>query len=121
MLENPPDMTFWTQALTNARNDDGSRDRVGHVTLVRFSMKPDKIDDVLAAIGGDLDDMTGNVRFDLNRGRDDALECMICARWHNRAIWEAHNAKPHFKEFAARVSPLLAQPMRRSLWQPATP
>ena len=121
LLENPPDMTVWTQTLTNARNDDGNRDRVGHVTLVRFSMKPNAVAAVLAEIGGDLDDMTGNVRFDLNRGRDDPLECMICARWLSRAIWEAHNAKPHFKEFAGRVSPLLAQPMRRTLWQPATP
>lgn len=119
MLESAPDASFWSQALTNARNDDGRRDRVGHVTLVRFAMKPDTVDAVLAAIGGDLDDMTGNVRFDLNRGRDDPLACMICARWESRAIWEAHNAKPHFKEFAARVSPLLAQPMRRTLWMPA--
>lgn len=119
MLQSAPDVTFWTQALTNARDDDGKRDRVGHVTLVRFAMKPDTVDAVLAAIGGDLDDMTGNVRFDLNRGRDDPFACMICARWESRAIWEAHNAKPHFKEFAARVSPLLAQPMQRTLWQPA--
>jgi autoinducer 2-degrading protein len=119
MLENPPEMSTWTQSLTNARNDDGNRDRVGHVTLVRFAMKPDTVDAVLAEIGGDLDDMAGNIRFDLNRGRDAPLDCMICARWESRAIWEAHNAKPHFKEFAARVSPLLAQSMRRTLWKPA--
>jgi quinol monooxygenase YgiN len=121
MLESAPDVSFWTQALTNARDDDGKRERVGHVTLVRFAMKPDTVDAVLAAIGSDLDDMIGNVRFDLNRGRDDPLDCMICARWESRAIWEAHNAKPHFKDFAARVSPLLAQPMRRALWKPAAP
>ncbi len=28
LLENPPDMTVWTQTLTNAPNDDGNRDRV---------------------------------------------------------------------------------------------
>jgi len=27
MLENPPEMSTWTQSLTNARNDDGNRDR----------------------------------------------------------------------------------------------
>ncbi len=76
---------------------------------------------MLAAIGGDLDDMQGNIRFDLNRSRADPLDGMICARWLSRAIWEAHNARPEFKNFAARVGPWLDVPMRRVLWQPATP
>lgn len=117
MLDGAPDGTFWSQALTNAGTGHRAGE-VGHVTLVRFRMKPDTVDATLDAIGGDLDDMAGNIRFDLNRGRSDPLDCMICARWQSRAVWEAHNARPQFKDFAARVGPLLDQPMRRTLWQP---
>ncbi len=121
MLDGSPDATFWTQALTNAGTNGGGRGEVGHVTLVRFRMKPDTVDATLNTIGGDLDDMQGNIRFDLNRSRSDPLDCMICARWLSRAVWEAHNARPEFKEFAARIGPLLDQPMRRMLWKPAAP
>jgi len=120
MLDGAPDATFWSQALTNAKAAGGQSGDAGHVTLVRFRMKADAVDQVLGLIGGDLDDMQGNIRFDLNRGRDDPLECMICARWASRAVWEAHNARPHFKEFAARVTPLLDVPMRRALFKPTT-
>jgi quinol monooxygenase YgiN len=119
MFDGAPDATLWTQTLTNAGGNGGGRGGVGHVTLVRFRMKADTVDATLAAIGGDLDDMQGNIRFDLNRSRTDPLDCMICARWLSRAVWEAHNARPQFKEFAARVGPLLDQPMRRTLWKPA--
>jgi quinol monooxygenase YgiN len=121
MLDGAPDATVWTQALTNAGTTSGNRGEVGHVTLVTFRMKPDTVDATLDIIGGDLDDMKGNIRFDLNRARNDPLDCMICARWQSRTAWEAHNARPEFKEFAARVGPLLDQPMRRLLWKPATP
>ena len=120
MLDGAPDATFWSQALTNAKSAGGKNGGAGHVTLVRFRMKADTVDEVLGLIGGDLDDMQGNIRFDLNRGREDPLECMICARWVSRTIWEAHNARPHFKEFAARVTPLLDVPMRRALFKPTT-
>jgi quinol monooxygenase YgiN len=119
MLDGAPEASFWTQSLTNAKAG-ANRGEAGHVTLVRFRMKPDTVDAVLDAIGGDLDDMQGNIRFDLNRGRDDPLECMICARWVSRAVWEAHNARPEFKAFAGRVTPLLDVPMKRALFKPAT-
>lgn len=118
MLDAAPDATFWSQALTNAKPAGGKTGEAGHVTLVRFRMKPDTVDAVLDAIGGDLDDMQGNIRFDLNRGRADPLDCMICARWVSRAVWEAHNAQPKFKDFAAHVTPLLDIPMRRALFKP---
>lgn len=118
MLDAAPDATFWSQALTNAKPAGGKAGEAGHVTLVRFRMKPDTVDAVLDAIGGDLDDMQGNIRFDLNRGRADPLDCMICARWVSRAVWEAHNAQPKFKDFAAHVTPLLDIPMRRALFKP---
>jgi quinol monooxygenase YgiN len=120
MLDGAPDATFWSQALTNAKSAGGENGGAGHVTLVRFRMKPDTVDAVLAAIGGDLDDIHGNIRFDLNRGREEPLECMICARWVSRAVWEAHNAQPKFKDFAARVTPLLDVPMRRALFKPTS-
>jgi quinol monooxygenase YgiN len=120
MLDAAPDATFWSQALTNAKSAGGKTGEAGHVTLVRFRMKSDTVDAVLAAIGGDLDDMQGNIRFDLNRGREDPLECMICARWVSRAVWEAHNAQPKFKDFAAHVTPLLDIPMRRALFKPTS-
>ena len=120
MLDAAPDATFWSQTLTNAKSAGGKTGEAGHVTLVRFRMKSDTVDAVLAAIGGDLDDMQGNIRFDLNRGREDPLECMICARWVNRAVWEAHNAQPKFKDFAAHVTPLLDIPMRRALFKPTS-
>lgn len=119
MLDGAPDASFWTQALTNAKAGASNRGEAGHVTLVRFRMKPDTVATVLDAIGGDLDDMQGNIRFDLNRGREDPLECMICARWISRAVWEAHNARPEFKAFAGRVTPLLDVPMKRALFKPA--
>jgi quinol monooxygenase YgiN len=120
MLDGAPDASFRSQALTNAKSAGGKSGDAGHVTLVRFRMKADSVDSMLAAIGGDLDHMQGNIRFDLNRGRTDPLDCMICARWVSRAIWEAHNAKPEFRSFAARVAPWLDVPMRRALFKPAT-
>jgi quinol monooxygenase YgiN len=119
MLDGAPDASPWALALTNAKQGGHNAGAVGHVTLVRFRAKADSIEPLLAAIGGDLDHMQGNIRFDLNRGRNDPLDCMICARWVSRAIWEAHNAKPEFKTFAARVAPWLDVPMQRTLWKPA--
>jgi (4S)-4-hydroxy-5-phosphonooxypentane-2,3-dione isomerase len=119
MLDSEPDMSMWTLALTNAKSDNGERAGVGHVTLVRFRIKADAVDTMLEAIAGDLHDMHGNIRFDLNRSVADPLDCMICARWVSRAIWEAHNAKPEFKGFAARTAAFLDQPMRRTLWKQA--
>jgi quinol monooxygenase YgiN len=118
MLDGAPDVSPWTLALTNvgAGRKPGE---VGHVTLVRFRVKADSVEHLLKEIGGDLDRMDGNIRFDLNRGRNDPLDCMICARWVSRAVWEAHNAKPEFKVFAQHVGPWLDVPMRRTLWQPA--
>ena len=34
--------------------------------------------------------------------------------------WEAHNAQPKFKDFAAHVTPLLDVPMRRALFKPTS-
>jgi quinol monooxygenase YgiN len=116
MLEGPPDASDWTPALTNAGG--GTRGAAGHVTLVRFRIKADSVERMLAAIGGDLDHMQGNIRFDLNRSVNDPLDFMICARWKNRAIWEAHNAKPEFKDFAQRTASFLEVPMQRTLWKP---
>src|ERR1700722_11685562 len=95
MLENPPDVTNWRPALTNRKNGH-KPEEVGHVTLVRFRMKADGVERMLNAVGGDLDHMTGNIRFDLNRSQKDPLDAMICARWVGRAVWEAHNARPEF-------------------------
>jgi quinol monooxygenase YgiN len=119
MLDGAPDMSSWSLALTNAGAGGGKPGDIGHVTLVRFRAKAESVGLLLNEIGGDLDRMDGNIRFDLNRSRNDPLDCMICARWVSRAIWEAHNAKPEFKTFAARVGPWLDVPMRRTLWQPA--
>jgi quinol monooxygenase YgiN len=119
MLDGAPEASVWTLALTNAGRSGGKPGDVGHVTLVRFRMKPESVEPMLAAVGGDLDHMQGNIRFDMNRSRGDPLDCMICARWVSRAIWEAHNAKPEFKTFAERVRPWLDVPMRRALYQPA--
>jgi quinol monooxygenase YgiN len=119
MLDGAPDASFWTLTLTNGKADDGSRSGVGHVTLVRFRVKAESADAMIGAIGADLDHMQGNIRFDFNRSRSDPLDCMICARWVSRAIWEAHNAKPEFKVFAERVGPWLDVPMRRALFKPA--
>jgi quinol monooxygenase YgiN len=118
-LDSEPDLSMWTLALTNAKTDNGERAGVGHVTLVRFRLKAEAVETMLEAIAGDLHDMQGNVRFDLNRSLSDPLDCMICARWISRAIWEAHNAKPEFKGFAARTAAFLDQPMRRTLWKQA--
>jgi quinol monooxygenase YgiN len=114
-LEHPPDPSMWKLALTNGRRPGEAT----HVTLVRFRMKPDGVAPMLEAVGGDLNHMQGNIRFDLNRSLKDPLEAMICARWASRAIWEAHNAKPEFKAFAARTASFLEAPMQRMLWKPA--
>jgi quinol monooxygenase YgiN len=117
LLEHPRDVSIWTLALTKAANG-GAQAQAGHVTLVRFRMKPDGVERMLREIGGDLEHMQGNIRFDLNRSAADPLEYMICARWVSRPVWEAHNAKPEFKSFAERTRPLLDSPMQRVLWKP---
>jgi quinol monooxygenase YgiN len=119
MLDGTPVVTPWSLALTNAGTPSAGQGNVGHVTLVRFRMKPDGVDGMLDAVGRDFDQMQGNVRFDLNRELADPLNGMICARWVSRAIWEAHNAKPHFKVSVERMAPCLATPLQRTLWQPA--
>jgi quinol monooxygenase YgiN len=118
LLQHPPDASSWTLALTNARANGGTQTPAGHVTLVRFRMKADSVERMLSEIGGDLDHMQGNIRFDLNRSCKDPLEYMICARWVSRPIWEAHNAKPEFKSFAERTRAFLDSPMQRVLWKP---
>jgi (4S)-4-hydroxy-5-phosphonooxypentane-2,3-dione isomerase len=118
MLDNPPEVTMWRPALTNAGKNGHKPEAVGHVTLVRFRMKADGVERMLAAVGGDLDHMQGNIRFDLNRSQKDPLDAMICARWVSRAVWEAHNAQPEFKTFVDRTAPCLDTPMQRTLWKP---
>jgi quinol monooxygenase YgiN len=120
MLDGAPDASSWTLALTNAGAGGAKQGDVGHVTLVRFRVNAESVELLLKEIGNDLGHMQGNIRFDLNRSRNDSLDCMICARWVSRAVWEAHNAKPEFKVFAERVAPWLDMPMRRTLWKPAT-
>jgi quinol monooxygenase YgiN len=119
MLDGAPVVTPWSLALTNAGTPSAGQGDVGHVTLVHFRMKPDGVDGMLDAVGSDFDQMQGNVRFDLNRELADPLNGMICARWVSRAIWQAHNAKPHFKVSVERMAPCLATPLQRTLWQPA--
>jgi len=118
-LDGAPVATTWTLALTNGGTGEGGPEGAGHVTLVRFRMKPEGVAPMLKEVGGDLDHMQGNIRFDLNRSVGDALDSMICARWMSRAIWEAHNAKPEFKAFAARTGAFLEAAMQRKLWKPA--
>ena len=118
MLERSPDAEPWALILTKAAART-TQTQAGHVTLVRFRLKSDCIEQMLQAIAGDLEHMQGNIRFDLNCSPSDQLDCMICARWASRADWEAHCAKPEFKAFASRTASFLEGPMQRSLWRPA--
>jgi quinol monooxygenase YgiN len=119
MLDGAPAVSPWSLALTNAGTPSAGQGDVGHVTLVRFRMKPDGVERLLETVRDDLDNTQGNIRFDLNRSLEDPLDAMICARWVSRAVWEAHNAKPHFKVFVERMASCLATPLQRTLWQPA--
>jgi quinol monooxygenase YgiN len=117
MLERSPDAEPWAPVLTSAAAPK-AQTQAGHVTLVRFRIKSECIEQMLQAIGGDLEHMQGHIRLDLNRNPSDQLDCMICARWASRADWEAHCAKPEFKTFASRTASFLEAPMQRSLWRP---
>jgi quinol monooxygenase YgiN len=118
MLERPPDAEPWAPVLTKAA-DQTTQAQAAHITLVRFRIKSDCVEQMLQAIAGDLAHMQGHVRFDLNCNPSDRLDYMICARWISRADWEAHYAKPEFKTFASRTASFLESPMQRSLWRPA--
>jgi quinol monooxygenase YgiN len=119
MLDSPPEVSLWTQTLTNAGLEEPISGAAGHVTLVRFKMKQAGAKLMLTAVEADFGKMKGNIRFDLNLGQEDPLEAMICARWCSRAAWQTHNARPEFAGFVERTKPWLEAPMRRRLWQPA--
>ena len=119
LLDGPPEVSLWSQTLTNLGMEPPVEGGPGHITLVRFKMNAAGAEPMLAAVASDFGKMKGNIRFDLNLGQDDRLEAMICARWSSRTAWQTHNARPEFSGFVERSKPWLDVPMRRRLWQPA--
>lgn len=90
----------------------------GHSTRVMFRMEPASVAPMLAEMAQDVANAHGMVRFDLNENVDDPGAFLICARWVDRAAWQAHQTDPEYLAFRERTAAFYATKPDRTLWTP---
>lgn len=90
----------------------------GHSTRVMFRMEPASVQPMLAEMANDVANAAGMVRFDLNENVDDPGAFLICARWVDRAAWQAHQTDPDYLAFRERTASFYATKPDRTLWRP---
>ncbi len=90
----------------------------GHSTRVMFRMEPASVQPMLGEMAKDVASAAGMVRFDLNENVDDPGAFVICARWVDRAAWQAHQTDPDYLAFRERTASFYATKPERTLWRP---
>ncbi len=90
----------------------------GHSTRVMFRMEPTSVQPMLAEMAKDVANAAGMVRFDLNEDADDPGAFLICARWVDRAAWQAHQTDSDYLAFRKRTAAFYATKPDRTLWTP---
>ena len=108
------DHSVWSQVEGFVKQDAAP----GHSTRVMFRMEPASVQPMLAEMAEDVANAVGMVRFDLNENADDPGAFLICARWVDRAAWQAHQTDPDYLAFRERTAAFYATKPDRTLWTP---
>jgi autoinducer 2-degrading protein len=86
------------------------------VLTVSINVKPEHVDEFVPAMLANARGSRtepGNLRFDVLRDEDDPNHFMLYEVYQSAAALEAHRETPHFKQWAAAVEPMLAEPRTR--------
>ena len=108
------DRSVWSQVAGFVKQDAAP----GHSTRVMFRMEPASVEPMVAEMANDVAAAAGMLRFDLNENVADPGAFVICARWADRASWQAHQTDPDYLAFRERTAAFYATKPDRTLWRP---
>ena len=84
-----------------------------HVTLVHVHVKPEHVDDFVAATRGNHEGSVrepGNLRFDVHQSADDPTRFLLYEIYATAEDAAAHKRTPHYLAWRERVADWMATP-----------
>ena len=121
-FDGPPQRSAWTPVPGLPAPALGEARIPTHVAVPVFRVKPDRRAALIEEVRADAARSRAagkTIRFDLNYDPKDPAQFLICARWPDRATWEAHQHDPDYAAFRARTADFYDGPFQRTLWGPA--
>ena len=91
-----------------------------HVTLVEVHVKPEHVDDFIAATKRNHDASireTGNRRFDVLQALDDPTRFILYEAYASEAEAAAHKSTAHYLSWRETVAEWMAEPRRGISWR----
>lgn len=91
-----------------------------HVTLVEVHVKPEHVDDFIAATELNHDASireTGNRRFDVLQAPDDPSRFILYEAYASEAEAAAHKSTAHYLSWRETVAEWMAEPRRGISWR----
>jgi autoinducer 2-degrading protein len=91
-----------------------------HVTLVEVHVKPEHVDDFIAATKHNHDASTretGNRRFDVLQALDDPTRFILYEAYASEAEAAAHKSTAHYLSWRETVAEWMAEPRRGISWR----
>jgi autoinducer 2-degrading protein len=91
-----------------------------HVTLVEVHVKPEHVDDFIAATKHNHDASTretGNRRFDVLQALDDPTRFILYEAYASEAEATAHKSTAHYLSWRETVAEWMAEPRRGISWR----
>lgn len=91
-----------------------------HVTLVEVHVKPEHVDDFIAATKRNHDASireTGNRRFDVLQAPDDPSRFILYEAYASEAEAAAHKSTAHYLSWRETVAEWMAEPRRGISWR----
>ena len=91
-----------------------------HVTLVEVHVKPEHVDDFIAATKHNHDASTretGNRRFDVLQALDDPTRFILYEAYASEAEAAAHKSTAHYLNWRETVAEWMAEPRRGISWR----
>ena len=95
-----------------------------HVTLVHVRVKPERIDDFIAASRANHEasvQEAGNRRFDILQSPADAACFILYEAYATADDAAAHKLTPHYQRWRDAVADMMAEPRRGEPWRGLLP
>jgi (4S)-4-hydroxy-5-phosphonooxypentane-2,3-dione isomerase len=95
-----------------------------HVTLVHVTVKPERIDDFIAAIKANHEGSVrepGNRRFDVLQNPVDPARFLLYEVYTSEADAAAHKQTAHYLAWRDAVAPMMAEPRKGVPWRALFP
>ncbi len=86
-----------------------------HVTLVHIYVKPDRIEEFIAATRANHEESVrelGNRRFDVLQSTEDPARFVLYEAYASAADAAAHKNTPHYTAWRDRVADMMAEPRK---------